>query len=67
MLEKTRQGRRTGPRIGVRASWGGCSGTTQPGPKAWQRAGLQPHRFERYMVSDDPDFEQKAADVLDCT
>src|SRR5258708_8787449 len=32
--------------------------------KAWQRAGLQPHRFERYMASDDPDFEQKAADVI---
>lgn len=32
--------------------------------KALQRAGLQPHRFERYMQSDDPDFEQKAADVI---
>ena len=32
--------------------------------KAWQRAGLQPHRFERYMRSDDPDFEPKAADVI---
>ena len=32
--------------------------------KAWQRAGLQPHRFERYMQSDDPDFEMKAADVI---
>ena len=32
--------------------------------KAWQRAGLQPHRFERYMASDDPDFEAKAADVI---
>ncbi len=32
--------------------------------KAWQRAGLQPHRFERYMQSDDPDFEPKAADVI---
>ena len=31
---------------------------------AWQRAGLQPHRFERYMQSDDPDFEVKAADVI---
>ncbi len=31
---------------------------------AWQRAGLQPHRFERYMLSDDPDFERKAADVI---
>src|SRR5262249_51954093 len=32
--------------------------------KAWQRAGLQPHRFERYMQSDDPDFDTKAADVI---
>src|SRR3954468_18430455 len=32
--------------------------------KAWQRAGLQPHRFERYMQSDDPDFETKAANVI---
>src|SRR5207248_1330938 len=32
--------------------------------KAWRRAGLQPHRFERYMQSDDPDFEAKAADVI---
>ena len=32
--------------------------------KTWRRAGLQPHRFERYMRSDDPDFEQKAADVI---
>ena len=32
--------------------------------KAWQRAGLQPHRFGRYMESDDPEFEPKAADVI---
>src|SRR5438128_453455 len=32
--------------------------------KAWQRAGLQPRRFERSMQSDDPDFEPKAADVI---
>jgi transposase len=30
----------------------------------WTRAGIQPHRFERYMQSDDPDFEPKAADVI---
>src|SRR4029077_3666334 len=30
----------------------------------WTRAGVQPHRFERYMRSDDPDFEPKAADVI---
>jgi transposase len=32
--------------------------------KIWARAGLKPHRIERYMASDDPDFETKAADVI---
>jgi len=30
----------------------------------WRRAGLKPHRIERYMASDDPDFELKAADII---
>lgn len=32
--------------------------------RVWQRAGLQPHRLERYVTSTDPDFETKAADVI---
>jgi transposase len=32
--------------------------------RTWQRAGLQPHRLERYLRSTDPLFEQKAADVI---
>jgi transposase len=32
--------------------------------RVWQRAGLKPHRFERYMASDDPAFELKAADII---
>lgn len=32
--------------------------------RVWARAGIQPHRFERYMASNDPDFESKAADVI---
>jgi transposase len=32
--------------------------------RIWKRAGLKPHRLERYMASDDPDFERKAADVI---
>lgn len=32
--------------------------------RVWQRAGLQPHRLERYVTSNDPDFETKAADVI---
>ena len=30
----------------------------------WKEAGLTPHRLERYMASDDPDFESKAADII---
>lgn len=32
--------------------------------RVWQRAGLQPHRLERYVRSTDPAFEDKAADVI---
>jgi transposase len=32
--------------------------------RVWRRAGLQPHRLERDMLSDDPQFEEKAADVI---
>jgi transposase len=32
--------------------------------RIWRRAGLQPHRFERYMLSADPHFEEKAADII---
>ena len=32
--------------------------------RVWKRAGLQPHRLERYMASKDPDFETKAADII---
>jgi len=32
--------------------------------RVWKRARLQPHRIERYMMSNDPDFEQKAAEVI---
>ena len=32
--------------------------------RVWQRAGLQPHRLKRYLTSDDPDFETKAADII---
>lgn len=32
--------------------------------RVWRRAGLQPHRLGHYMLSDDPNFEEKAADVI---
>ena len=32
--------------------------------RIWAKHGLKPHRLDRYMASDDPDFEAKAADVI---
>jgi hypothetical protein len=32
--------------------------------RAWKEAGLKPHRLERYMASDDSEFESKAADII---
>jgi len=32
--------------------------------RVWAKHGLKPQRLDRYMASNDPDFEQKAADVI---
>ena len=32
--------------------------------RTWKKHGVQPHRMERYMASNDPEFEEKAADVI---
>jgi transposase len=32
--------------------------------RVWKEAGLKPHRLQRYMASDDPEFESKAADII---
>jgi transposase len=32
--------------------------------RVWGRYGLQPHRLRHHMVSDDPLFEEKAADII---
>jgi hypothetical protein len=32
--------------------------------RIWREAGVKPHRLERYMASNDPDFESKAADII---
>jgi len=32
--------------------------------RVWKRAHLRPHRLERYLASNDPDFENKAADIM---
>lgn len=40
----------------------GTSATTVQ--RVWRRAGLPPHRIERYLASPDPEFEAKAADII---
>jgi transposase len=32
--------------------------------RIWRTAGVKPHRLERYMASNDPEFESKAADII---
>ena len=32
--------------------------------RIWRQARLKPHRLDRYMASNDPNFEQKAADII---
>jgi transposase len=32
--------------------------------RVWTRLRLKPHRLDRYMASDDPRFEEKAADII---
>jgi len=32
--------------------------------RIWAKTGLKPHRLDRYMASNDPAFEQKAAEII---
>jgi transposase len=32
--------------------------------RVWTKHGLKPQRLDRYMATNDPDFEQKAADII---
>lgn len=32
--------------------------------RIWRKSRLKPHRLDRYIASDDPDFEAKAADII---
>ena len=49
----------TAPRLAARV---GVSPSTVL--RVWQRGRLQPHRLERYVTTTDPEFEQKAADII---
>lgn len=57
--------RRTARRIGVRDGWARRWGSSHMMvARVWAKQGLKPHRLERSMASDDPDFERKAADII---
>jgi transposase len=32
--------------------------------RVWRHFGIQPHRLRGYMAGDDPEFEEKAADII---
>ena len=34
--------------------------------RVWAKHSIKPHRLERYMASNDADFESKAADIIGC-
>ena len=65
ILERTRRGpddgstqwssRRLAKKLGI---------THMAVARVWNRSGLQPYRLRHHMVSDDPDFEAKAADII---
>ena len=65
ILEWTRRGPRDGTTHWSSRRLAAALGTNQMTvSRVWARHGLQPHRLRRYMLSEDPDFEQKAADII---
>ena len=53
------------PRTGAAVSWPSALRVSKDAVhRVWTEAGLRPHRLERYMASDDPEFEAKAADII---
>jgi transposase len=65
ILEWTRRGPDDGTTQWSSRRLAGKLGTTHMTvARVWNRYGLQPHRLRHHMVSDDPDFETKAADVI---
>lgn len=65
ILEWTRRGPDDGSTHWSTRRLAGKLGTTHTAVvRVWNRYGLQPHRLRHHMVSDDPDFETKAADII---
>src|ERR1700745_3077782 len=65
ILEATRKGPTAGP-----AHWSSYRLARELGisqssvSRVWRHFGIQPHRLRGYMASDDPEFEEKAADII---
>lgn len=65
ILEWTRRGPDDGTTQWSSRRLGKKLGTTHMAvARVWGRYGLQPHRIRHHMVSDDPNFETKAADII---
>src|SRR3954452_19143110 len=62
---RSRMALTTVPPIGRAVSWRVASASARTTvQRILTQADVRPHRLERYMASDDPDFENKAADVI---
>jgi transposase len=65
ILERTRRGPQDGTTHWSSRRLAAALGTHHMTvSRVWARHGLQPHRLRRYMLSEDPDFEEKAADII---
>src|SRR5579864_1511309 len=65
ILEATRRGPTDGPTHWSTRRLGEKLGLSHMMvARVWSKHGLKPHRIERYMASNDPHFEKKAADII---
>src|ERR1700682_3138876 len=65
ILEATRRGPADGTTHWSSYRLGKKLGISQSSvSRVWRHFGIQPHRSRGYMASDDPEFEEKAADII---
>jgi hypothetical protein len=64
LLSSTRKKPRWVPPLELPQTGGGSDVSKDAVHRVWREADLKPHRLERYLASDDPDFERKATDIL---
>ena len=65
VVRRAQQKPTTAVRIGHAASWQRSCGSASPLCSGfWRKRSYGPHRLDRYMASNDPQFEQKAADII---